>query len=55
MERLLDRRGRHRKLHGTVDGFNSFNYVKDGPVSEIYGQLNAIGGNIFIANPAASR
>ena len=29
---------------GTVDGFNSFNYVKDGPVSEIYGQLNAIGG-----------
>ena len=34
---------------GTVDGFN---YVKDGPVSEIYGQLNAIGGNIFIANPA---
>ena len=37
---------------GTVDGFNSFNYVKDGPVSEIYGQLNAIGGNIFIANPA---
>ena len=37
---------------GTVDGFNSFNYVKDGPISEIYGQLNAIGGNIFIANPA---
>lgn len=34
------------------NGFNSFNYVKDGPVSEIYGQLNAIGGNIFIANPA---
>ena len=32
--------------------FNSFNYVNGGNVSEIYGQLNAIGGNIFIANPA---
>ncbi|HIT03727.1 MAG TPA: filamentous hemagglutinin N-terminal domain-containing protein, partial [Candidatus Caccocola faecipullorum] len=38
---------------GTHEGFNSFNYVKNGgPISEIYGQLNAIGGNIFIANPA---
>ena len=34
-------------------GHNSFNYVKNGgPISEIYGQLNALGGNIFIANPA---
>ena len=32
--------------------FNSFNYVNSGNVSEIYGQLNAIGGNIFIANPS---
>ena len=32
--------------------FNSFNYVNGGNVSEIYGQLNAIGGNIFIANPS---
>ena len=38
---------------GTHKGFNSFNYVKNGgPISEIYGQINAIGGNIFIANPA---
>ena len=34
------------------NGLNSFNYVNSGNVSEIYGQLNAIGGNIFIANPA---
>lgn len=34
------------------DGFNSLNYVTNGPVSEIYGQLTALGGNIFIANPA---
>ena len=33
-------------------GFNSLNYVMNGPVSEIYGQLTALGGNIFIANPA---
>ena len=32
--------------------FNSFNYVNGGQISEIYGQLNAIGGNIFIANPS---
>lgn len=37
---------------GPAKGFNSFNYVKNGPISEIYGQLNALGGNIFIANPA---
>ena len=37
----------------TFNGLNSLNYVKNGgPVSEIYGQLNALGGNIFIANPA---
>ena len=35
------------------NGFNSLNYVaKGGPISEIYGQLTALGGNIFIANPA---
>ncbi len=34
------------------DNFNSLNYVTNGPVSEIYGQLTALGGNIFIANPA---
>lgn len=32
--------------------FNSVNFVNSGAVSEIYGQLNAIGGNIFIANTA---
>ena len=37
------------------NGLNSFNYVNSSNVSEIYGQLNAIGGNIFIANPSASR
>ncbi|WP_300265214.1 filamentous hemagglutinin N-terminal domain-containing protein [uncultured Cloacibacillus sp.] len=37
----------------TFSGLNSLNYVaKDGPISEIYGQLTALGGNIFIANPA---
>ena len=38
----------------TFTGMNSLNYVtgKDAPVSEIYGQLTALGGNIFIANPA---
>ncbi len=35
------------------NGFNSLNYVANGgPISEIYGQLTALGGNIFIANPA---
>ena len=38
----------------TFIGMNSLNYVtgKDAPISEIYGQLTALGGNIFIANPA---
>ena len=42
------------EFKSTVDGFNSLNYVTgaNAPISEIYGQLNAIGGNIFIANPA---
>ncbi|OUO91374.1 filamentous hemagglutinin N-terminal domain-containing protein [Cloacibacillus sp. An23] len=31
---------------------NSVNFVNSGAVSEIYGQLTALGGNIFIANPA---
>ena len=36
------------------NGFNSLNYVTgaNAPISEIYGQLTALGGNIFIANPA---
>ena len=33
-------------------GHNSLNFVNSGNVSEIYGQLNAVGGNIFIANTA---
>ena len=40
------------EFKSTVNGFNSLNYVTNGPVSEIYGQLTALGGNIFIANPA---
>ena len=41
------------EFKSTVDGFNSLNYVANGgPISEIYGQLTALGGNIFIANPA---
>lgn len=34
------------------DNFNSVNLVNGGNVSEIYGQINANGGNIVIANPA---
>lgn len=40
------------EFKSTVNDFNSLNYVTNGPVSEIYGQLTALGGNIFIANPA---
>lgn len=41
------------EFKSTENGFNSLNYVANGgPVSEIYGQLTALGGNIFIANPA---
>ena len=40
------------KGQDNFNGFNSLNYVMNGPVSEIYGQLTALGGNIFIANPA---
>ena len=32
--------------------FNSVNFVNNGKVSEIYGQINANGGNIFLANTA---
>ena len=32
--------------------FNSVNFVNSGTVSEIYGQINANGGNIFLANTA---
>ena len=41
-----------REGHNDFNGFTSFNYVNGGNVSEIYGQLNALGGNIFVANPA---
>ena len=34
------------------DGYNSVNFVNSGKVSEIYGQVNAKGGNIVIANSA---
>lgn len=34
------------------DGYNSVNFVNSGKVSEIYGRLNANGGNIVIANKA---
>ena len=42
------------EFKSTVDGFNSLNYVTLYVylLSEIYGQLTALGGNIFIANPA---
>ena len=42
------------EFKSTVDGFNSLNYVTgaNALISEIYGQLTALGGNIFIANPA---
>ncbi|MCL1602924.1 hypothetical protein M3084_03555, partial [Succinatimonas hippei] len=33
-------------------GYNSVNFVNSGKVSEIYGQVNAKGGNIVIANSA---
>ena len=34
------------------DNFNVLNYVNAGPVSEIYGTINANNGNVFIVNPA---
>ncbi len=42
------------KGQDNFNGFNSLNYVTgaNAPISEIYGQLTALGGNIFIANPA---
>lgn len=33
------------------DSFNSLNYVEGGNMSQIYGKLNAQGGNIFLVNP----
>lgn len=35
-----------------VKDFNSVNIVKSGKTSEIYGRLNAEGGNVFLANTA---
>lgn len=35
-----------------TSNFNSVNFVNNGKVSEIYGQINANGGNIFLANTA---
>ena len=40
------------KYDGDSKTFNSVNFVNSGNVSEIYGQINANGGNIVIANPA---
>ena len=42
------------KGQDNFNGMNSLNYVTgaNAPISEIYGQLTALGGNIFIANPA---
>ncbi|WP_281758300.1 filamentous hemagglutinin N-terminal domain-containing protein [Succinatimonas hippei] len=40
------------KYDGDSETFNSVNFVNSGNVSEIYGQINANGGNIVIANPA---
>lgn len=43
--------------NGTVNfngqnGFNTLNYVNSGKVSQIYGTMNANGGNIYIVNTA---
>ena len=35
-----------------VEDFNSVNIVNSGKTSEIYGRLNAEGGNVFLANTA---
>ena len=35
-----------------VENFNSVNIVNSGKTSEIYGRLNAEGGNVFLANTA---
>ena len=32
--------------------FNTLNYVNSGAASQIYGTINAVGGNIFVVNPA---
>ncbi len=35
-----------------ANNFNTLNYVNSGAASQIYGTINAAGGNIFIVNPA---
>lgn len=35
-----------------VNNFNTLNYVNNGNASQIYGTINAAGGNIYIVNPA---
>lgn len=35
-----------------ANNFNTLNYVNSGAASQIYGTINAQGGNIFIVNPA---
>lgn len=40
------------KFEGPNNQFNSVNFVNSGTISEIYGQISATNGNIFIANPA---
>ena len=34
------------------NGFNTLNYVTGGNASQIYGKLNAAGGNIYLVNPS---
>lgn len=35
-----------------ANNFNTLNYINSGAASQIYGTINAQGGNIFIVNPA---
>lgn len=37
---------------GPQDGYNTLNYDPTGNLSQIYGTINAQGGNIYIVNPA---
>lgn len=40
------------KNGNNIDNFNSVNFVNSGKISEIYGQINANGGNTFLVNTA---
>ena len=35
-----------------ANNFNTLNYINSGAASQIYGTINALGGNIYIVNPA---